>query len=182
VFEFIYNYVVAYLRLLLDVPFNYGDRFYFLYLASFVVLAYVAYRRSYRLSKTPFLKFLFPRRIYLHDSAKADYLIYLINVFIAPITAVFGVALNTAASLAVATTLIKLNSGQPLFPGQWSTAINLWFFLGFTLTADLSVYIVHRFHHQSNVFWPIHALHHSAEVMTPVTLFRKHPLWNFRRT
>jgi len=75
--------------------------------------------------------------------------------------------------------LIEFNNGQPLLPGAWSDTINVWFFLGFTLASDFSVYLIHRLHHRWDLLWPIHALHHSAEVMTPVTLFRKHPLWNF---
>ena len=62
--------------------------------------------------------------------------------------------------------------------GDWSVATYAVFIIGFTLVADFSVYVIHRFHHRSSLFWPIHALHHSAEVLTPVTLFRKHPLWN----
>ncbi len=65
-----------------------------------------------------------------------------------------------------------------MFRGDWDATTYLLFIVGYTLAADLSVYLVHRFHHGSDVFWPLHRLHHSATVLTPVTLFRKHPIWN----
>jgi len=166
-----------FLRRLPSVPFDYGERFYFVYIFSFVGFAYVAYR-LYHKDEAPFWRFLFPKSIYLHASAKIDYLIYLINLFLTPLTSLFGAALNTAATVTLLNALLSLNGGQPLSRGEWSDQINWAFILGFTLAADLAVYVTHRFHHWSSIFWPLHALHHSAEVMTPVTLFRKHPLWN----
>ncbi len=172
------NMLWNFLEVLAETPFNYTERFYLLYVSTFIAFGYVGFRVNHN-SRRPFFKFLFPREIYLHRSAVTDYLIYLINLFISPVTALFGVALNTATSLAVANTLINFNGGQPLVVGEWNYTVNLAFILGFTLIADFTVYLVHRLHHQLDVLWPIHALHHSAEVMTPVTLFRKHPVWNF---
>jgi sterol desaturase/sphingolipid hydroxylase (fatty acid hydroxylase superfamily) len=48
--------------------------------------------------------------------------------------------------------------------------------------ADFSTYWVHRIHHESRVFWPFHSVHHSAEVMTPVTVYRKHPIYDLMGT
>lgn len=46
------------------------------------------------------------------------------------------------------------------------------------LATDFAVYWVHRLHHELPVLWPFHAVHHSAEVLTPVTVYRKHPLYD----
>ena len=178
-FESLYNHTIEIFWHLIETPLQIGDRFYFLYVLTFVGLAYVSYRMYYRSANPSFLKFLFPKRIYLHKSARIDYAIYLINLFISPVTTVVGITLQTSVSVAVAEALVALNGGQPIFVGEWNTATYAVFILGFTLVADLTVYLIHRFHHSSDVFWPIHAVHHSAEVMTPFTLFRKHPLWNF---
>ncbi len=177
-FDLLLAYIAEYFLQLADIPFNYGERFYFIYVFTFVGFAYFAYKRYYNTDK-PFFKFLFPGRIYLHKSAITDYWIYLLNLFIAPVTALFGVALNTYVASELAYGLVRLNGGEALVVGPWNDSIGLLFILGFTLAADLAVYIVHRVHHRSDVLWPIHALHHSAEVLTPVTLFRKHPIWNF---
>lgn len=177
-FEYLHSLVTNFVTIVLDTPFNYTERFYWVYLLTFVLFAYIAYRRYYA-TERPFFSFLFPKAIYLHRSSLVDYGIYFINIFISPITALFGVALNTAIAVWLAEALIGLNAGNPLFVGEWNYSVNLLFILGFTLIADFTVYLVHRGHHAINVLWPIHALHHSAEVLTPVTLFRKHPLWNF---
>jgi sterol desaturase/sphingolipid hydroxylase (fatty acid hydroxylase superfamily) len=159
-------------------PLNLGEKFYYLYLLTFIGLAYVSFRFYYRHRfKRGFLSFLFPGNIYFHPSARVDYGIFLINLLISPLV-LLGAGLQAWLSTQIGAALIHLNSGAAVFVGNWSSTTYLGFILGYTLAADLSVYIVHRFHHQSDVFWPIHALHHSAEVMTPVTLFRKHPLWN----
>lgn len=165
-------------NIVIETPVNYTERFFWLYIVTFVAFAYLGYRR-YHHSRRGFWRFTFPKAIYLHKSSLVDYGIYFINIFISPLTALFGVALNTATSMLVAQTLIGWNNGNPLFVGEWNYSINLAFILGFTLIADFTVYLIHRTHHAWDILWPIHALHHSAEVMTPVTLFRKHPIWNF---
>jgi sterol desaturase/sphingolipid hydroxylase (fatty acid hydroxylase superfamily) len=46
------------------------------------------------------------------------------------------------------------------------------------VTADFCTYWVHRLHHRIPVLWPFHEVHHSAEVMSPVTFYRKHPVYD----
>ena len=41
---------------------------------------------------------------------------------------------------------------------------------------DFSKYIIHRFMHKLPVLWSLHKVHHSATVLTPMTVFRTHPL------
>ena len=45
----------------------------------------------------------------------------------------------------------------------------------FTLD-DLSKYVIHRFMHKFPILWSIHKVHHSATTLTPMTVFRTHPL------
>ena len=196
-------YLVDVVTVLITIPVNISEKFYYLWLLSFVGLSYLSfvlyYRRTgqdsdnkkrnasvrsgYKKSNHKrsdhqgFLKFLFPKAIYFHKSARVDYGIFLVNLFLSPLLLV-GAGLQTWVSAEVGGLLLGLNDRAAVFVGEWSNATYLVFILGHTLAADLSVYMIHRFHHQSDVFWPLHALHHSAEVMTPVTLFRKHPLWN----
>ena len=46
------------------------------------------------------------------------------------------------------------------------------------LVNDFGVYWVHRWHHRVPTIWSFHAVHHSAEVLTPVTVYRKHPVYD----
>lgn len=175
--EAFYDHFVDVALVLLYAPISVGDKFYFVYILTFIGLAYVSYRCYEKNSDIQFFKFLFPKKVYLHKSAKIDYGIYLINLFISPLLLV-GAGIQTYLSIQVAETLVALNDGNAIITGNWDAATYGCFIIGYTLAADFSVYLIHRFHHQSDVFWPIHALHHSAEVLTPMTLFRKHPLWN----
>ncbi len=175
----LYDHVLDVLTVLVTQPVEPTERFYFVYVLTFLALAYVSYAKYARKSKPGFFRYVFPRRIYLHRSAVVDYCIFVINIFLSPVTALFGAALMTAISIAVGNGLVALNGGEPVVTGSWGTATYVAFIIGFTVVSDFSVYLIHRFHHNSDVFWPIHALHHSAVVMTPFTLFRKHPLWNF---
>ena len=157
------------------------ERFFVGYIATFLLLAFVSFRfverRSFSLQG--FLSFVFPKRVYTARSSLIDYGIYLINFFTSPFLLLITVGIQTAVSVAVAEWLVGLNGG-PVLTGNWDAVTYLVFIVGFTLVADFSVYWVHRLHHAWSVLWPLHALHHSAEVMTPVTLFRKHPLWNLQ--
>ena len=44
--------------------------------------------------------------------------------------------------------------------------------------SDFSRYLLHRLCHQIPLLWQFHQVHHSAEVMTPLTLYRSHPVEN----
>ncbi len=164
-------------------PLRPDENLFWIYLATTLLLAYGSYRYYERdttgARATSFWRFVFPRGLYWHKSAQVDYGLFLTNVFLSPITKLFGVALQSWISIQVGNGLIQLNSGSPLVQADWTMGIYAAFVIGFVMTADLSVYIVHRVHHVSNLLWPIHSVHHSAEVLTPFTLFRKHPLWNF---
>ena len=46
------------------------------------------------------------------------------------------------------------------------------------LSSDFSRYLVHRLCHRVPLLWQFHQVHHSAEVMTPLTLYRSHPVEN----
>ncbi len=50
--------------------------------------------------------------------------------------------------------------------------------LAFALVSDFATYLVHRASHEVSLLWCFHRLHHSAETLTPITLHRKHPLYD----
>lgn len=41
---------------------------------------------------------------------------------------------------------------------------------------DFCKFLVHRGFHRIPLLWPFHAVHHSAETLTPLTLYRIHPV------
>jgi sterol desaturase/sphingolipid hydroxylase (fatty acid hydroxylase superfamily) len=55
----------------------------------------------------------------------------------------------------------------------WATII---FSIVIALLADFGTFITHYWMHRSRVLWEFHKVHHSAEVLTPLTVYRMHPL------
>jgi sterol desaturase/sphingolipid hydroxylase (fatty acid hydroxylase superfamily) len=53
---------------------------------------------------------------------------------------------------------------------------SIFFTLSLFVVNDLSKYLVHRLMHENKFLWQFHKLHHSAKVMTPLTVFRTHPI------
>ena len=151
------------------------------FLATSLVLAWIAWRLHYAAKHGTgafsFLRFVFPRSIYFHRSTWVDLQLNFINTLFSPLS----VAVTAFATGAIAS---GITQGMFwMFPGhnpdfEWT----FWKVLGFTLTlalvSDLATYITHRLYHTVPALWEIHKVHHSAEVLSPLTILRKHPLFD----
>lgn len=155
-----------------------GVRLYPLYLASFALIAYAVFRRREAGSgPAGFLAWLFPRDIYLHASHLTDLKLFVLGRILTLMGIVGTVGLRTVVIAATMAGLAPL-TGTSSAQGQWSAAEAAAAVATIVLVSDLCVYWVHRIHHEHPVLWPFHAVHHSAEVMTPLTVYRKHPLYD----
>jgi sterol desaturase/sphingolipid hydroxylase (fatty acid hydroxylase superfamily) len=161
-----------------------GHRFFWVYLLAFVLLGAIAYRRSY--SGTPaasggFLRFLFPRDLYRHPSALLDLKLLLMNRFLGPSTLLARLLLGPLSVTWVATmtqsVLLGL-AGEDHAPTAWSAGTLAVFVVATALVADFATYVVHSLHHRWPLLWEFHKVHHTAEVLTPLTVYRKHPVYN----
>jgi sterol desaturase/sphingolipid hydroxylase (fatty acid hydroxylase superfamily) len=119
-----------------------------------------------------FLDYCFPKAIYKHPSAVLDYKYFLINKIlyaflfvplflsspkIAAWTAeIFGLTVNTihtaSVSIVVSYTICAL------------------------LAFDFSIFFSHFLQHKVPFLWQFHKVHHSAQVLTPITVYRMHPM------
>lgn len=144
------------------------SRLWPVYLMITVLIAYGVFRRQGE--QGSFLKWLLPRSIYLHASHIVDLKIFCVNRVMA-VLGVFGFVM-ASASLAggLAGKFGSEQSALSLHPVAMAALL--------LVVSDFGTYWVHRIHHESRVLWPFHALHHSAEVMTPVTVYRKHPVYD----
>lgn len=151
------------------------------FFASTVALAWIAWRLHYAHRRgrgaLAFLRFLFPKSIYFHRSTWVDVQLIVINQIFSPISlAITALATGVVAS-AVSHGLFWVFPGHnPDF--EWAFWPLLGFTLAIALVSDLATYIVHRLYHTVPALWEIHKVHHSAEVMSPLTIFRKHPLFD----
>lgn len=122
----------------------------------------------------PLLGVLSPR-LWLHPSARMDYLLLfakaLIRVLlIAPWA---GSAYGLAISLVM---WLDRTLGRPPDLGWPSWLVSLVYTLVLFVAWDFSRYWLHRWLHTVPLLWEFHKVHHSAEVMTPLTLYRSHPV------
>ena len=118
---------------------------------------------------------LLSRRLWWHPSARLDYRLIACKAVLRAL--VFpGQLLSTLVLAALVAAFLRRSLG--ITP---STGVSPWlagtlYTLVAFLVDDWSRFAVHRAMHRSPLLWQIHKVHHSAEVMTPLTLYRTHPI------
>ena len=121
-------------------------------------------------------KFIFDKRIFFSDSSKSDFKLFFLNriflMFISPLL---------ITQLAIATVIYHfLHSITPLNFGIFVQTPKLAIVTLFTLFVfildDFTKFIIHRWMHKWPVLWSLHKVHHSATKLTPLTIYRTHPL------
>lgn len=120
-------------------------------------------------------EFIFPRSVYMHPSARVDYRFALVDLTIkavtyAPLIAGCGYLAYkvTIGAMAPLRTAVPALSGLATDPLALAVAL---FLLG-----DFCFFFAHFLMHKIPVLWRFHEVHHSAEVLTPVTVYRTHPV------
>ncbi|PJK28422.1 extracellular solute-binding protein [Minwuia thermotolerans] len=171
--------LIDYLGSIADAFVNPQKRVFLGYLASALVIALAAsvlaaggWRQGLRAG----LVRAFDRRIWFSRSARADYLIVFINR-----AAMMLIAPRLITHMTVASALYLWLHGWAGMPASPSPEMPAWavaalFSVVLFLADDFSRYAVHRMMHRSPLLWPFHAVHHTAEVLTPLTVYRTHPV------
>lgn len=150
-------------------------------LTGFVLVGVLLYAWKWRKTAGPgsgFWRWLFPRDVYLHPSHIVDLKIFIFGRLLAVTKVLNGVVLITFFAM-LGMFLVSKVTGEPMIKKDLDAGGLIAATLIITLVTDFFVYWVHRLHHERMVLWPFHAVHHSAEVMTPVTSYRKHPVYDF---
>ena len=154
-----------------------GSRTFILYLATSLLIALLVHIKQARALKKPSGAFaeIFPRKVYTHTSAKVDYIYFILNsILYAVILAPFiGLGLFISRNLYTALEFVFAPTVLTTLSPMWAT---LLFSIVIALLADFGTYIAHYWMHRFPVLWEFHKVHHSAEVLTPLTVYRMHPL------
>jgi sterol desaturase/sphingolipid hydroxylase (fatty acid hydroxylase superfamily) len=153
-----------------------GSRWYWLYFASAVAMAAVVYVRttSAPLGVGGFARFLLPKQVWLHRSARADYVFVAITELVWAGTAMRLFVEEEQLGRWIAGGLDRAIGS--VSPANGSTGILILYTVCLLLADDFRRFAVHRSFHRSSVLWEFHKVHHSAEVLTPITLHRVHPV------
>ena len=145
-------------------------------LLTAVLFAAFVYWRSER-KGTGFWRYLLPREIWRHRSTAVDLQLAALVLLGRPVRFIlFGLTVAIAGA-ATAEGLRALFGPPAVTMGDSVAMIALLAFLLFLVT-DLATYIIHRLSHEVPVLWAFHRVHHSADVLNPVTLYRKHPVYD----
>lgn len=151
-------------------------RVYLPFVGASAVLAAVVWALGPRARGASLLHFVFPWRVLLHRSSRFDALwlfvrgaVHALILWPLRLTAV-GVMLAVSGSLRDAVGVAPWHSPASRAP------VVAAFSLALFLADDFTRYLVHRLMHRVPALWELHKVHHSAEVMTPLTLYRVHPI------
>jgi sterol desaturase/sphingolipid hydroxylase (fatty acid hydroxylase superfamily) len=121
---------------------------------------------------------LFPGRMVQHPSTLADFGYMLFNWFV--YGGIFGMAGLSYQFLTNGVLHGLVAVGGPVTLSSWPqaaqrAAVTTILFLAY----ELGYWIDHYLKHRVPALWELHKVHHTAEVLTPLTLFRMHPLDTF---
>lgn len=168
-----------------------NSRIYFLYILSAVFIAFIAYWRIEKAHEdhdhdgdTPaplqarpasFISYILDPKIIFHSSTKQDLKFFFVNSLVyAGIASQFMVT-----TLGVAWVVHSMLEGGfgTLDAPVMTTAVGLIVYtIVSVLVIDFLVFATHALQHKWPLLWHFHSVHHSAEVMTPLTLYRMHPV------
>lgn len=151
----------------------------FYYLASsFVVISCLylwKHRRYHKIKLRRMLRYLFPRKIFLHPSAILDYKYFAAN---RALRALVYAPLLLSSTLYDQATIqglsLLLGPGHPPTPSSW--AITALATIVFMVAFDFAYWFAHWCMHRYPILWEFHKVHHAAEVLTPITALRAHPI------
>ena len=164
------------LETVLLIPVTPSQRMYWLFVLSSAALALgVVYFRRRKLTLHLLRQTFFSRRYWLNRSTGVDFLLLFGNSLIKAFFIVPMVGSNLLLSIWVSR-LLMANFDMP---PNWEMPIYfvlLTYTLVFFLVEDFSRFGLHMLFHKVPLLWRFHKVHHGATVLTPVTLYRIHPL------
>jgi len=151
------------------------------FLIAFGFLALRQRGRGRPLKLRPILKTLFPRRLIRSASTRADLGFFLLNNF--AVGAMIGWALISFTAVQhVAQAALAAAFGPPL-PHMAPLPAEIVQTVAMFLAYEFAYWLDHYLKHEIPFLWEFHRVHHTAETLTPVTVFRVHPVdslvfWN----
>lgn len=177
-YEFLTNYITR-------IFFHPGSTFFVGALMSTLVIATIHTVRR-RLKKGRKVKVrtviagLFPGKIFRHRSMRADVFMFFLNTLMTGLLIGWAIVGFGTVSEGVKGALTSA------FGPLEKTTLPDWFTrslatLLFFLAYEFGYWFDHYIKHRSRILWEFHKVHHSAEHLTPMTVWRMHPIdsWIF---
>lgn len=156
-----------------------NKRIFGIYLLSAITVAAIVYFvQKSQSSRGGLLSYLFNKKVWWHPSAKIDYGLFVINRVIKGLLWAPIVLTMVPIAIGFSDILESLfGTIQPLSNNQ--TIIIASFTILLFLLDDFTRFLLHLALHKVPILWDIHKVHHSAKVLTPMTIYRSHPLESY---
>lgn len=146
------------------------------YLAISVLLALAVLVLVRRGRVATSLRQIFDPRLWFSGSARADYKIFVINrIFTGFVSPLLLTQTLIATGIYMALVRSDLDWWGQFADAPLGLVIGL-FSVAMFVADDFTKYLMHRWMHKWPILWPIHKVHHAAETLTPITVYRVHPL------
>lgn len=169
------NVFLDYISLLLSQLVDPGKRIYWLYLLSSVIIAFSWLHVRRHITLPMMWRQLAHRKIWLGRSSRSDLYLILINQLITMLlTPVLLGRLAVATGIYYFLTHL-FGTADPLIDCP-EALLAVLFTLAYFFLDDWSRYRLHRALHEVPALWLFHKVHHSARTMSPLTVYRVHPV------
>lgn len=148
-----------------------NKRIYFLYLLSSFLIAsiYLFFNKKY-------IRINFSKKLWLHPSAKLDYIYFFISNFI-KLLLIYPIVVS-AKTIAFSTSIFLIDYFGYIRLHTSYSLIMIYYTCAIFIFSDFTRYLTHRLLHTIPFLWNFHKVHHSAKVLTPFTFYRVHPIEN----
>ncbi len=164
------------LQQLLLIPTDPGQRLYWLFILSALLLASITVSlQQRRFNLRAQLAALFNRHYWFNRSTATDAGLLLLNGVLRVLILLPLLGSHLAGTIAVSGWLQHQFGDAPVLQLS-GLSIAILYTLVFFLLEDLSRFALHRGMHRLPLLWYFHRSHHSASVLTPLTVHRVHPV------
>jgi sterol desaturase/sphingolipid hydroxylase (fatty acid hydroxylase superfamily) len=136
----------------------------------------VRLRRKQLRPNSRWLRHLFlPNWWFSNPSMRADIGMFFLNSFVTGALIGWGLLSYTALSQGFEVFFSKALGSEAIIKLPISFSIIIYSFALF-IAYDFAYWLDHTIKHKIPIFWEFHRVHHSAEKLSPLTVFRMHPV------
>jgi sterol desaturase/sphingolipid hydroxylase (fatty acid hydroxylase superfamily)/creatinine amidohydrolase/Fe(II)-dependent formamide hydrolase-like protein len=159
-----------------------SQRIFWFYLLTALILAFAVYfdrrKETEKVSLRGFFAYALPASIYKHPAMLIDIAYFLVNQWL---LGALVIPLLLSSAVVADQTIVFLHSlfGECGVFVEQTAMMDLLLTFFVMVAVDLGIFIVHSLQHKIPILWEFHKVHHSAEILSPITVYRMHPVDDF---
>lgn len=152
-----------------------GSRLFHFNIVAAIALSLIwLFRSEGRVTWARTREIFFRKKYWWNRSTITDYKLYFLNSLLKVFLLIPFLDFSFQISREVSEALVAIHGDFAAW--EAGTGSLVVFTIGAFLWDDFLRFFQHRLMHAVPFLWKIHSVHHSARVLTPITLFRNHPL------